>query len=1620
MTKWIDAGKAARKPRKEPPRHIHSTERQTPSHPSQTRDDEIATTGSWGEIHTSSGSRGLMETIPISEVKPELPERESKQLRGTVILIWPYSSSARQFAFLLGDPDFRRRKHGQVRVRFSGSSARAIAATGVGIGDDVVLSLRGTDFVRDGSVNTPGKSIDWELAYTQTLSSRVLRQGQELADLDLVDVAPTPAPRSPVRRLSSESSPAYLKRIKLSDVPLPKPQYNPFTDDVEDGHARKRRRRSYRDWSAWTYLARTPSPEKEDADADGLQSVDDSPLRPPQLPDTPVSPSQLHTVLDDDSPQAADQDVTDMEHDQQALAEDHQDESEDVVSEQFRSATDGTEDDHFRDADYDELYAGPDERAPEGALSSMEEESMSNVEEGEGEGEEDQLHETLNLETITTDGAEDLADGHTETGPSGSIERLSDGDVGDAEADTVDSTEAGGVEVRANDFDVGSADGMSDRRTRERSGTHGDPVIVDFAPGGPPTEIAMPPPPTLSHLQTDFQTTYKPGMLTPIGKEPSSPNLQPLDSSTLPMPSPFPGERDGNVSSYLDFVSSSQQQPDQQVIVEGNKQEQPDDEADYILETSFYSSVSSTRAPAFHLMHESAFTDVRFTFGMDGAAFSRPQTSSGAGKARTATPDFEEPAGSVEDPNVIPDRPCSPEPTEEVPYESSDAAETFETAEIQAASSPPQLQASQQPSRSEVIVLSSSSDAGDSDRDVQTDAEINVGEQQSGDHESKKEDEEHLTLRPSDPFDHESLGDVEQGHAAPLSATQVVRTTIPTVFDALRGNGTPNRSTQRSTAVSEIIDLGSPSDESDEDVPLDTDNMKRVHSQYLERTGRPTMHEPVSQGEQNLENAETFSSGLLSQEILGPLSQQEVSSGLEQTRIGFVNLEPAVGMEVDEEGGTIAETWEPFMAGSISSQQDVKMESIEEAFSSFIDEDGGQGQEGGTLEATSELQIAVPEEGNNIGSLQTISVPDTIPARNTRSKTQTSMSPEKEASAISQPTPSRKKGSLAPLSQLSQRTASPSAAKALSTGSPTRESFSLSPYSLRSQSKLLSPTKHTVAPARRRSARQRSTQTRSSAEPSPQQEFFSQASLRTEDYDLPWTNFGPSQELGTLRASQGKYADVPYVKDSEEDSMHSEGSLSTVQRSDDWNLGLNLSDPVLHNMQVREPPSTPRKTRTAKREPTSLVTPVQIVGPQVRVTNKNASAKSVSPFATQLPLDSPTASFTSNTPRRSRRINKDVSDSPVDTGEPNTHMREAAGHVSDEVFYPHVPVAGEDVAMRSSPPLHYPLKENIPAVEAEAQVIRSPRAKRNRAASSNQHSRLPVTPDDSQSTLIDSQPSFAAAQDQTLPPTPQLTQSTSAALRSFKASSFDTEAPAVAESSPFTKSTPRRNATATDVASPATSPKPSIHSTSDEDAEAPAAETPSVGLSTPIAYYTPLKDLPYFLNRSSTFYSAGSPDVLALVTTPSTPPTRAAKGPKHHSTMLHVTDLSVYPGQTTVQIFRAYADALPVVEPGDVVLLRGMSVRSLNRHPYLVSAEESAWCVWRFGKVVWGRKKRAWGELRAREEVRGPEVERGEGEWAEVERLRKWWVGTVREEVEGKVRQTRSREKEGEGSQGAA
>ncbi len=112
---------------------------------------------------------------PIALLDPNLPDQASRVVRGEVTVTWPYNSVRRSLAFLLADSDIRRRRtRGHVRVQLDGSAAQAVASTGLGGGDELVLSLDGAQWGRDDSVvQFPGSRLDWQLKFSEKLLLQV-------------------------------------------------------------------------------------------------------------------------------------------------------------------------------------------------------------------------------------------------------------------------------------------------------------------------------------------------------------------------------------------------------------------------------------------------------------------------------------------------------------------------------------------------------------------------------------------------------------------------------------------------------------------------------------------------------------------------------------------------------------------------------------------------------------------------------------------------------------------------------------------------------------------------------------------------------------------------------------------------------------------------------------------------------------------------------------------------------------------------------------------------------------------------------------------------------------------------------------------------------------------------------------------------------------------------------------------------------------------------------------------------------------------------------------------------------------------------------------------------------
>ncbi|KAI4755055.1 hypothetical protein E4T52_10323 [Aureobasidium sp. EXF-3400] len=247
-----------------------------------------------------------MEIVSISSLSPSSAPPPNCGFKALVTLLWPFSSATGQCALLLADPDARQRYlKGQVRVRFTGPSAHQIAVSGIGIGDSVQVALVGVQWLTESLVKTPGRSVDGELIFNNRLHMIITRGEKELKTIDIDEPTRPTSPKSsmlppstPVARskprtsfdaygVAVYSSPAFMRRLRLSEGGTPYSPVSVSEDDDQDTVAsRKRRRVSYKNVSEWKFDAREPSPEKDqDAvlkDVDG----DDSPATETTVPGT--------------------------------------------------------------------------------------------------------------------------------------------------------------------------------------------------------------------------------------------------------------------------------------------------------------------------------------------------------------------------------------------------------------------------------------------------------------------------------------------------------------------------------------------------------------------------------------------------------------------------------------------------------------------------------------------------------------------------------------------------------------------------------------------------------------------------------------------------------------------------------------------------------------------------------------------------------------------------------------------------------------------------------------------------------------------------------------------------------------------------------------------------------------------------------------------------------------------------------------------------------------------------------------------------------------------------------------------------------------------------------------
>ncbi|KAF9874808.1 hypothetical protein CkaCkLH20_07502 [Colletotrichum karsti] len=271
------------------------------------------------------------EGIPIAQLSPDVSDAKTRVVRGVVTITWPYSIINKNVAFLLAEPDFRlRRAKGQVRVEFSGSSAKAVQDAGLGSGDEVTLSLDGVEMVADDSkTRVPGTSLEWQLKFTERLLLRAkISDSEEIKVIDIDHPAitepepqpepeklpesildsftepakphePVATPRNPPTKRPAEqslgldeyASPAFLKRARMSYGSLFEYNSDIFDEDTSANARTKKRAKTGRYSGVWRYASKSPSPEPEqveDDDTDDTSMADEKPET-----DTPVRPKMV-------------------------------------------------------------------------------------------------------------------------------------------------------------------------------------------------------------------------------------------------------------------------------------------------------------------------------------------------------------------------------------------------------------------------------------------------------------------------------------------------------------------------------------------------------------------------------------------------------------------------------------------------------------------------------------------------------------------------------------------------------------------------------------------------------------------------------------------------------------------------------------------------------------------------------------------------------------------------------------------------------------------------------------------------------------------------------------------------------------------------------------------------------------------------------------------------------------------------------------------------------------------------------------------------------------------------------------------------------------------------------
>ncbi|KAF2725156.1 hypothetical protein K431DRAFT_281124 [Polychaeton citri CBS 116435] len=1426
-----------------------------------------------------------MKRVPIQSLDiSSAPSRDSS-IRAVITLSWPYSISTRQCALLLADPDFRlRNRRGQVRTRFSGRAAEAIAQSRLGIGDEVVLELDGASWVEDGStVKTPGRSVGAELAFEKRLRLRVARNGGEV-DIE-VDAPPSPQ-RSPGRdvllgtpiskplpalhsALRSSlgppaegpvySSPAFARRIRTADRDSPELELDPFADDDFETSPRKRQRVSFGYVRNWRLAGYSPSPIKSTAS------------------------------------------------------------DEDLANEEAHEDKDGTE--------RITTSIGPNDRPVVHAT----EPSLAALPSASPYSERSMRQDLVNL---------------TETTPTKpSRAAASNYNIEDA--------------TLYQSFSV-PAELQILEQAQQRQGSPRSRA-----------EAEMPPPPLPRLRMPSPQFLEGAVMIEDETERPKTPKLQPVSGASLPLPSPFPTETSQQpmfpepVSFGHDQAYDTQNHAGDAELVPTHLEGEPSLISPAGIEAQHTSPDDVVLVSAPSITNLGVVSQ-----SMNGDS----QDEFDQGTVDTKENDYESTMAFIE-PD---DEPACEEPpylTTKPLSEESDSVEPATTTEGVTVSATEELETR---SPYDQPVVSSQSLPKNLSTETTTNPALQDGPldgiKRRGERINKQ------TFRTL--FGYTTAPDVEllEGELLPEKAanpwmTEEEKEALATmVID----KEMPFR---QSSPIAQAVEDSEPASE-DEDGSMSSTLVPQIRSVS---DGQEILHEPQQEDAAGDELPSMEQESVLNQpqlsfesgnhEFIEELMDEILVQGegtKDMTDVQDASRDPAtdvLDLVSSSDDGAEAAPVQVAEAQQELLPMDNPMEGVETtSVSQNIDHADTQVEY--NTSQTMEMLGGIVEQAHDIPSGQRSLVEEQIPDTTVFVKdgaqsnpvmlfSSPPHSPDHQTTAVGEPTV----------------TSDP-------VGSAVGSSLVRSPSSPRSTMVVEAPDGNEVATPSSSTARQ-------TQEPKYAQHLLHQTgSAVSNNVDTPLTTLAAensrqaSQEGDSILSN---LAEETYLAEAAQRFVVDSNNLSrftqdvedvveapaSAQPNQETDLSLSKGKRMSHDYsQVLDESTASQQVGGAQVPDESLLQRQQNVTLQPSTPTKDQTS----------PTD--TAAIQRGVVERDNNVSGEE-DTNVSDMTSSIYQQETSGFSAPTDLEAQVPV----VERKSNDPLWSPIHsqsqdDTLHASKAQTSVEHS-------------HPILPLTPQHTQQQSSTRSVEKMSEQEDGLAPISSMEAKTPSrySLRSRLSNIPDVI------SAWFT---PKR----TGISRESTDHKNIEIQSSPESPSRLVAkhETRSSGYSTAKAYFTPLSNLEDYMNVPNQAFGGNKIDVLALVTDSTKLPSRAKAGPRDFFTIFRITDASLPSANSMrVEVFRPWRAVLPAAEAGDVVLLRAFTVMSRKRQPYLLSTDESAWCVWRFengsslarddGKPVWARKSNGNPPDVAKEEVKGPPVEFGDEERERAMRLHMWWKG---------------------------